>query len=184
MCSSDLASGPGRVAGRHLRVRWAREGETIETLDGQVRNLTHRDGVIADGDDRAIGIAGVMGGASTEISDTTTEVLLEMAWWDPMSIARTARRLGLRSEASTRFERGADPGIVEVAMRRFVQLLAESSPVRLAAGEVVADGGLPRPSTVALRTARVNAILGTDLGDRKSTRLTPVTSLSRMPSSA
>jgi phenylalanyl-tRNA synthetase beta chain len=153
----------GRVAGRHLRVRWAHEGETIETLDGQIRTLTHRDGVIADGEDRAIGIAGVMGGASTEISDTTSEVLLEMAWWDPLSIARTARRLGLRSEASTRFERGADPGIVDVAMRRFVQLLSESSPVRLAAGEVVAEGGLPKPAVVALRTARVNALLGTEL---------------------
>ncbi|MGE0727904.1 MAG: phenylalanine--tRNA ligase subunit beta [Acidimicrobiia bacterium] len=152
-----------KVAGRRIRVRWARDGETAETLDGQTRTLTAADGAICDGDDALIGIAGVMGGASTEISGTTTDVLLEMAWWDPLSIARTARRLGLRSEASTRFERGADPGIVEVAMRRFVQLLRETTPVRLAAGEVVAEGNLPAPATVTLRTERTNSILGVRL---------------------
>ncbi|MCC6435733.1 MAG: phenylalanine--tRNA ligase subunit beta [Acidimicrobiales bacterium] len=152
-----------QVSGRRIRVRWARDGETVETLDGQTRTLTAADGAICDGDDGVIGIAGVMGGASTEISETTTDVLLEMAWWDPLSIARTARRLGLRSEASTRFERGSDPGVIDVAMRRFVQLLRETTPVRVAAGEIVADGNLPTPATVTLRTARTNAMLGVSL---------------------
>lgn len=156
----DLA----QVAGSRIRVRWAREGETIETLDGQVRSLSARDGAICDGDDAVIGIAGVMGGASTEISERSTSVLLEMAWWDPLSIARTARRLGLRSEASTRFERGSDPGVIDVAMRRFVELLRQSCPVRLAAGQIVSEGRLPTPATIELRTARVNAMLGVELG--------------------
>ncbi len=153
----------GKVAGRRIRVRWGREGEQLVTLDGQTRTLSARDGVIADGDDAAIGLAGVMGGESTEISDTTVDVLLEMAWWDPMTIARTARRHHLRSEASTRFERGSDPGVIDLAMRRFVQLLVESTPVRLAAGEIDEPGDLPTPATVRVRTVRVNAILGTSL---------------------
>ena len=85
-----------------LEVRWAREGESITTLDDVERRLTTGDGVIADAFDVPLGIAGVMGGASTEISGDTTAVLLEMAWWDPMTIARSSRRLGLRSEASMR----------------------------------------------------------------------------------
>src|SRR5262249_15910520 len=94
-----------KVPGGALRVRWARDGEAIRTPDDVDRVLNHGDGVICDRDDVPVGIAGVMGGASTEISDHTTAVLLEMAWWDPMSIARTSGRLGLRSEASMRFER-------------------------------------------------------------------------------
>lgn len=152
-----------RIAGRRIRVRWAAEGEQIETLDGQVRTLAGRDGAICDGDDRVIGIAGVMGGASTEISDATFTVLLEMAWWEPLAIARTARRLNLRSEASTRFERGCDPAIVEVAMRRFVQLLGETCPVRVADGEIIAEGALPVGATLTVRTGRTNAMLGVNL---------------------
>ena len=78
------------------------------TLAAQPVTLTASDGVIADGTDTAIGIAGIMGGASTEIGEDTTSILLEMAWWDPMSITNSSRRLGLRSEASVRFERGTD----------------------------------------------------------------------------
>jgi phenylalanyl-tRNA synthetase beta chain len=108
-----------RVAGGAFRIRRAGEGEAIQTLDGVERTLTAADGVIADGDDVAVGIAGIMGGANTEIGAGTTTVALEMAWWDPKTIAASARRLGLRSEASARFERGCDPEVVELAMRRF-----------------------------------------------------------------
>lgn len=163
-----------KVAGGQLRVRWAREGETIRTLDDAVRTLTAGDGVIADRDDTAIGIAGVMGGASTEISSTTTSVLLEMAWWDPMSIARSSARLGLRSEASMRFERGADPEIAELAALRFAQLLAPSGAT-LAAGTVDRRGNLPSRAPVPVRLQRVNALLGTDLGgDDVIDLLTPI----------
>jgi len=152
-----------RVAGSAVAVRWARAGESLVTLDGATRVLDVRDGVVTDGSDEVISLAGVMGGASTEISAATTNVLLEMAWWDPMTVARTARRHGLRSEASTRFERGADPEVIEAALDRFVEVLAASSPVEVAPGTLVVEGSLPAAATVRLRTDRVNAILGTAL---------------------
>ena len=155
----DLA----RVAGGAFRIRRAGEGEAIQTLDGVERTLTAADGVIADGDDVAVGIAGIMGGANTEIGAGTTPVALEMAWWDPKTIAASARRLGLRSEASARFERGCDPEVVELAMRRFAELLAPSGAT-LAPDLVDARGDLPVREVVRVRTDRVNAILGTDLG--------------------
>jgi len=150
------------VQGGALRVRRAIEAETVETLDGMVRTLSTTDGVIADGHDRAIGIAGIMGGASTEIGGSTTSVALEMAWWDPMSIASSSRRLGLRSEASARFERGADPEVADLAMRRFAELLAETGAT-LAPGMVDVLGNTPLRETIRVRTGRVNAMLGTDL---------------------
>ena len=150
------------LEGAALRIRRAADGETVETLDAVVRTLTAADGVIADGNDTAIGIAGIMGGASTEVSDTTTSILLEMAWWDPMSITTSSRRLGLRSEASARFERGSDPEVAELAMRRFVELLSDSGAT-LAPGIVDIRGNLPACSPIRVRIARVNALLGTDL---------------------
>jgi len=155
----DLAKLPDGA----LRVRWAREAEPISTLDGIERALTAgRDGVITDGTDQAVGIAGVMGGASTEISSSTTRVLLECAWWQPMAIARSSKFMGLRSEASARFERGADPEILDLAARRLAELLAPSG-ARLVAGSVTVDGNLPDRSPVAVRTDRVNRLLGTAL---------------------
>jgi phenylalanyl-tRNA synthetase beta chain len=162
------------VAGHTLGVRMARDGETLVTLDGNERALTTADGVIVDGDDVAIGLAGVMGGASTEISDTTTSVLLELAWWDPLTIAKTAKRLGLRSEASARFEKGVDPDIGDLAGRRFAELLAASGAT-LAPGVVDELGEKPEPATVHVRTARVNHILGTTLDrDAIAAALTPI----------
>ncbi|ROP45388.1 MULTISPECIES: phenylalanine--tRNA ligase subunit beta [unclassified Rathayibacter] len=105
-------------------VRRARAGETLETLDGQTRRLHHEDLLITD-DGGPIGLAGVMGGARTEITDTTADVLIEAANFDPVSIARTARRHKLPSEASRRFERGVDPLVAPVAAARAVQLLVE-----------------------------------------------------------
>jgi phenylalanyl-tRNA synthetase beta chain len=94
----DLAT----VAGSAIRVRRAEDGERVVTLDGIERSMQAGDVLICDGDDAPIGIAGIMGGASTEISEVTEDVLVEMAWWVPMQIARTSTRLGLRSEASIR----------------------------------------------------------------------------------
>ncbi len=84
--------------------------------------------LICDGNDGPIGIGGIMGGASTEIDERTTAVALEMAWFDPPTIAASAGRLALRSEASTRFERGADPEGIDRAARRFVELLRLTCP--------------------------------------------------------
>jgi len=162
-----------RVGGSGFRARWAVDGETIETLDGVIRTLVDADGVVADAEDVPVGIAGVMGGAATEIDVTTVTVALEMAWWDPMSIARTSRRLGLRSEASARFEKGADPEVVELAMRRFAELIG--SEVALAPGMADQRGDLPSREPVRVRAARVNRILGTDLGrDRIVEVLEPI----------
>ena len=153
----------GRVAGARVRVRRARDGEMITTLDGQRRTLADGDGVIADGDDGVIGIAGVMGGASTEIGIDTAEVLVEMAWWDPPSISRTAKRLNLSSEASTRFRRGADWGYnVERCMNRFVQLAAQQG-AEVAPGLIDERGDLPDHRRLRVRTERVNSLLGTGL---------------------
>ncbi len=145
-----------------LRVRRAAEGEQVETLDGVVRTLNAGDGVIADVSDQPIGIAGVMGGASTEISADTDVVLLEAAWWNPPDIARASRRLGLRSEASARFEAGVDPEIAPWALERFAELAAAGG-VTLAPDLVQAHGHVPPRQPVRVRTGRVNAILGTNL---------------------
>jgi phenylalanyl-tRNA synthetase beta chain len=167
----DLAKVPDGA----LRVRWARDGETITTLDGFERALTGgRDGVIADATDTAIGIAGVMGGASTEISEATTAVLLECAWWQPMAIARSSKFMGLRSEASARFERGVDPEIVDLAARRLAELLA-SSGARLVQSSVTTAGDLPVTPAVRVRTSRVNQLLGTDISTEEIVSLlTPI----------
>jgi phenylalanyl-tRNA synthetase beta chain len=152
-----------KVPGAALRVRWARDGEVITTLDDLERTLTAgRDGVIADAADTAVGIAGVMGGASTEISPSTTTVLLEFAWWQPMAVARSSKFLGLRSEASARFERGTDPEILDLAARRLAELLAPSG-AQLVAGGLTVDGDLPSREPVRVRQSRVNALLGTEL---------------------
>ncbi len=146
-----------------LRVRRAAEGETITTLDDVDRTLVATDGVIANADDVAIGIAGVMGGASTEISEATTDVLLEMAWWDPPSISRTVKRLQLRSEASSRYQRGADWGDnMDRALRRFVQLLGEMGAVA-DPGVIDERGTTPDRTPMTVCSAKVNGLLGTDL---------------------
>ena len=163
-----------KLAGPVLRTRFARDGERIVTLDDVERTLTAADGVLSDVDDVAVGISGVMGGASTEISDATTAVLLELAWWDPMTIARTSKRLNLRSEASARFERGTDPDVLELAAARFAELLAPTG-ASMAAAALDARGDLPDRSPVRVRTERVNAILGTELTAADVERLlTPI----------
>lgn len=146
-----------------LGVRRARAGESITTLDGEERTLEASDGVIVDGSDRAIAIAGVMGGASTEISATTTNVALELAWWNPDDITATSARLNLHSEASLRFKRGVDWQIAPIAADRICQLLAEVAGTTANPGAVVADGDLPAAASITVRPDRVNGLLGTDL---------------------
>ncbi|MGI8756029.1 MAG: phenylalanine--tRNA ligase subunit beta [Acidimicrobiales bacterium] len=155
----DLA----KVAGATLRVRRAAEGETLVTLDDVERTFTGDDLLICDGDDWPVGIAGIMGGAKCEIDPATTDVLLELAWFDPTSISRSSRRLGLRSEASTRFEKGADPAMADLAGDRFAELAAAICGATSEPVQVDVRGTLPDRPAVLVRTTRVNAILGTDL---------------------
>ena len=159
----DLA----KVAGPGFRVRVARDGERLTTLDDVERTLTPEDLLICDGADVPVGLAGIMGGASSEIDDVTTDVLLEMAWFHPIGIVKSSRRHKLRSEASARFEKGTDPEVIDLAMRRFAELLGAP----LEDGAAIATGTLPQRPTVRVRTARVACILGTDLG---ATRITEV----------
>ena len=160
------------VPGGHLGTRRSAGGERLVTLDGTERDMLPGDGVIVDRDDRPIGISGVMGGANTEISEGTTTVLLELAWWDRLSISRTSQRLGLRSEASMRFERGTDHELVPIALDRFCELLDRITPggVSVYRGRLDARGDLPERKSVTVRPARMGHLLGrpfsaADLGD-------------------
>src|SRR2546428_292395 len=140
-------------------VRRARAGERFTTLDGQARALDDSMLVIAD-PRRAIGIAGVMGGADTEVTDGTTRVLLESAWFDPVSIRRTSRALGLKTDAAYRFERGADIEALVDASARAAQLIAELAGGAVAHGMVDAYPRRRRPRRIRLRMERVKRVLG------------------------
>jgi phenylalanyl-tRNA synthetase beta chain len=155
----DLATlRDGRVV-----VRRARKGEKIVTLDGQTRALDPEDLVIADAE-RAVAIAGVMGGAESEVRETTTDLLIESAHFEPSRVRRTARRLGLQTDSSYRFERGVDRGGIERAADRCARLIVELAGGSVAPGCVVALGSAAAATTeVELEPAHVNRLLGTDL---------------------
>jgi phenylalanyl-tRNA synthetase beta chain len=155
MHAFDLA----RVGGRRLIVRRARPGETLVTLDGVARTVDEESLVVADAT-HAVSLAGIIGGQDTEIGPDTTAVLLEAAYWYAPGIGRTSRRLGVRTEASSRFERGADPEGPVAAQRRAGLLLAEVAAARPAPGLIdVHPRPQPRP-TIRLRPSRVDAVLG------------------------
>ena len=154
------------LGGGGFRIRAAREGETMVTLDGNERTLGPADILICDAHDTPIGVGGVMGGLDTEITDATTTVAFEAAWFTPLPIMQTAQRLGLRSEASARFERGVDPYITHTAVARFVELLRETCPdlvVHPATVDATGPGLPPQHRSVTVRISEVNRILGTAL---------------------
>jgi phenylalanyl-tRNA synthetase beta chain len=144
---------------RHVVVRRARAGETVVTLDGQTRALGGETLVIADAK-RAVAVAGVMGGANTEVRESTRTVLLESAYFAPASIRRTAKALGLSTEASYRFERGADIEGLRTALDRAARLIAELGGGRVAAGVLDAYPAPRRPVTVPLRLERIQRVVG------------------------
>ena len=165
------------VPGGHLGTRRAAGVERVATLDGTEREMLWGDGLIVDRNDRPIGISGVMGAANTEISDDTSAVLLELAWWDRLSIARTSQRLGLRSEASMRFERGTDHELVPTALDRFCELLDSVTPggVSVCRGRLDGRGDLPEPTRVRVRPARMGHLLGRSfLADELRDLLEPI----------
>ncbi len=147
---------------KKIIVRRARAGEHLKTLDGVDRTLTPENLVIADGK-LPVALAGVMGGAESEISSATKSVLLESAWFEPVSIRRTAKSFGMHTEASHRFERGADIGMAPLALDRAAALIAE-----LAGGQVM-QGAIdvyPRPylqRELTLRSSEIRRILGADI---------------------
>jgi phenylalanyl-tRNA synthetase beta chain len=154
----DLA----RIPGGKLVVRWAREGERLTTLDGVERVLGPRHGVVA-GPESALALAGIMGGASSEVSDATRTVALEAAYWDPLSIRRGAKALGMHTEASHRFERGADPQGTATATARIAHLLARIGAGSARPGLIDRHPGKRPPRQVALRPSRTDAVLGTQV---------------------
>ncbi len=155
------------LGGGGFRVRLAKEGEHLVTLDGEDRTFGSDDLLICDAHDAPIGLGGVMGGLDSEISDATTVVALEMAWFEPSSIGKSVTRTGLRSEASQRFERGVDPHGMPTAIARFAELLRETCPnltVHAGAVDQRADDHLPSAERhVEVRITNVNRILGTSL---------------------
>ncbi|MFL5819494.1 MAG: phenylalanine--tRNA ligase subunit beta [Solirubrobacteraceae bacterium] len=151
-----------RVAGGRLVVRRAREHEEVETLDGEVRVLDPDVVVICD-DDGPTSIAGVMGGARSEVSESTTRVLMEVATWNGPNIQRTSTRLGLRSEASARFEKQLQPEQTLEAQVVAAALMAQVCGARLAPGTVDEGGPGPPARTIRLRTARMTALLGEEI---------------------
>jgi phenylalanyl-tRNA synthetase beta chain len=153
----------GLLGGRGIVVRLAGEGEGITTLDGVERVLTADDLLICDAERVPQALAGVMGGGGSEVSDATTEVLLESAYFAPEGILRTSKRLGLRTESSARFERGVDPNGVAAAADRAWELFTQVAQGDVAAGVLDAYPQPVEPARIRLRTARVNDILGTDL---------------------
>jgi phenylalanyl-tRNA synthetase beta chain len=160
------------LAGRRIVVRRARPGERIRTLDGVDRTLEPDMLVIADAE-HAAAIAGVMGGAGSEVSDRTTTIALESAWFLPRSVRVTSRRLGLKTEASARFERGADIEAPVAALVRAIDLLQRIGAGE-AAGPVVdcypVSGARPR---VALRAGRIARLLGAAIPDTDVERILP-----------
>lgn len=147
-------------------VRLARPGETITTLDGTERSLDAEDLLICEGrSDAPVGIAGVMGDLRSEITPATTELNLEIAWFEPDHVRFTAQRHGLRTEASLRFERGVDTAGHEAGALRFMAILRQSCPgAVLHSGEtVVTTPHLPTPATVEVLPAKISSLLGTDV---------------------
>jgi phenylalanyl-tRNA synthetase beta chain len=165
-----------RLAGAGLLVRRARPGERLVTLDGVERTLgapgrglgdTGEDCLICDAEGSAVGIGGIMGGESSEISDETTRVLLEAAYFSPMAIARTSKRLGLRTEASARFERGCDPWGIDRAVDRFCELVGAPT----ATGKLDVRGVVPEPERISVPFRRVRAVLGVDIDAEEAATL-------------
>ena len=156
------------LADRRIVVRRANPGEKIRTLDGIERTLTRDMCVVADGPEasgRAVGIGGIMGGAETEISSATRNLLLECAWFDPIAVRRASKALGLRTEASIRFERRADPEMAERASRRCAQLIQEIAGGDVLAGVVDVYPSRQPAAGIELSRREMLRVMGADVPD-------------------
>ena len=156
-----------RLAQSRIIVRSARADEKIALLDGSEHGLTPEDLVIADGEG-PVALAGVMGGANSEVEASTTRVLLEAAVFDPRSVRATARKRGLHTDASHRFERGVDPHVVEYAVDRCAQLILELAGGIVHKGRVAADKGVDEPPVVPIRPERASLVIGRPSTKKKS----------------
>src|SRR5438034_4123126 len=157
-----------KVRDHKIVVRKAKPSEKIRTLDGVERQLDSGMCMICDGDgSRAVGIGGIMGGAETEISFSTKNVLIECAWFDPIAIRRATRFLKLHTEASTRFGRGADPEMAELASRRCAELILQLAGGELLAGVVDVYPGKRVPKKIRVTRAEILRVMGADVPDKQ-----------------
>ncbi len=152
----DLA----KLAGPAIIVREATEGEKLTTLDGKARVLKAGEIVVADAN-RPQSLAGVMGGADSEVSSSTTDIALEIATWDPVMVRKVARRFQMRTDGSHRYERFVDPRTLDHALRRAASLIVEVAGGTLLKGVLRAGRPLEEPTVVTLRPERCSLILGT-----------------------
>ena len=159
-----------KLVGAEIRVRTAKPGESITTLDGQTRELATDMLVIADAG-RPVAIAGVMGGADSEVADSTTVIVFESACFNPLSVRRTSRKLGLKTEASLRFERGLDPRLPVTAMERACALLETVGAGRARGTVVDRYPARVEPRNVRLRRARIKGLLGASIPDADIKRI-------------
>ena len=150
------------LAGGSVIVERAADGEKFVTLDEQERELVNQDLTIRDAE-KAIALAGIMGGENSEITDSTTDILLESAYFEPSAIRRTARRLGMHTEASHRFERGADISILPRALDRAATLMAELAGGKLAVGSIDVYPTPVHPRVISVRIDRIACILGIEI---------------------
>ena len=149
----------GLLQGGKIIVRKARVGETLKTLDGVDRKLSPEDLIVADAN-RPVALAGVMGGFDTMITEKTTNILIESAWFDPVAVRKTARRHGMHTDASHRFERGADYGATSVACALVAQRIVESGGGEFDGGQIDAIARQIDQAPVLLRVSEVYRILG------------------------
>ena len=155
------------VRNHSLVVRRAKNGEKMRTLDGVERTFDSNICMVCDGDgSRAVGVGGIMGGGETEISFSTKNVLIECAWFDPIAVRRAARWLKLHTEASTRFGRGADPEMAEVASRRAAELILQLAGGELLTGMVDVYPGKRTPKKIRLTRKEFLRIMGADVADK------------------
>ena len=150
------------IAGKQIVVRRANDGETFTTLDGQERNLDSEMLMICDGE-KAIGLAGIMGGENSKITDDVKDMVFEAACFDGTNIRLSSKRLGLRTDASGKFEKGLDPNNAEAAINRACQLIEELGAGEVVAGIVDIYPEKKEENTVKFEPEKINKLLGTDL---------------------
>jgi phenylalanyl-tRNA synthetase beta chain len=159
-----------RLAERRIVVRKAKQGEMFTAIDGSKHELHSHMLVIADAK-QPVAVAGVMGGLDSEITDSTTDVLLEAAAFAPLSVRRTSRKLKLQSDSSYRFERGVDPAGIDIASERAARLIVELAGGALVKG-VIREGELDTlPRQISMRVERCNQILGIELSPQQMVKL-------------
>ncbi len=154
------------IAGRQIIVKTAQDGDTFTTLDGQERKLDKDVLMICDGE-KAIGIAGIMGGENSMITDDVKTMLFEAACFDGVNIRKSSKRVGLRTDASGKFEKGLDPNNAKAAIDRACQLVEEMGAGEVVGGTVDVYGKEKKPVRVPFDAEKINAILGTDIPEEE-----------------